>query len=96
MISKKWHAPSNFKPPFDTVTDDNFYMTPAISRVWCPLKIKTLKKNSDAQFFAMSHSVNFGLGAPDPQTGTLSPDSIGGFCRAQRGPTLGKSDVPKF
>jgi len=30
----------------------------------------------------------FCFGAPDPQKGTLSPGSVGEFCRAQRVPTF--------
>jgi len=43
----------------------------------------------------VSHVI-FGLGAPDPKTGTLSPGRVGGFCSAQRVPTSDESRLEKF
>jgi len=49
-------------------------------------------------FFEMLRGQNviFGLGAPDPQTKTLSPGRVGGFCSAQGVPTFGESRSEKF
>jgi len=44
----------------------------------------------------MNHSVNFWLGAPDPQRGTLSPGCVGGFCRPSKVPTSGVNSAAKF
>ena len=49
-------------------------------------------------FFEMLRGQNviFGLGAPYPQTETLSPGRVGGFCSAQIVPTFGESRLEKF
>ena len=44
----------------------------------------------------MNHSVNFWLGAPDPQRGTLSPGCVGGFGRPSKVPTFDESRSAKF
>ena len=50
-ISKKCHAHFSFKPPFDTVPDDNFFVTSVLNRVPYALKIKTFKKILTLSFF---------------------------------------------